>query len=87
MERVEQLKEIISQYWQLQPQEIHWGVPLNSRHLKNFSSLRMLRFLASVEEQFTVNIEAPEAITSFGDLLSLIEGQWARRSVPTSNEL
>ncbi len=77
MERVQQLKEIISNYWRLDAEEIDWDVQLNSQQLKNFSSLRLLRFLASFEERFSVSIDAPEAVKSFGDLLRLIEGEWS----------
>ncbi len=72
-EKVEQFKEIISNYWQMAPEEIAWETPLSGQALRNFSSLRMLRFLASVEERFGVTIADPDAIRRFSDLLTLIE--------------
>ncbi len=45
----------------------------NDRGLAAFSSLRMLRFLASVEEQFQINIQDPDAIKRFKDLWTLVE--------------
>lgn len=71
MERVEKLKEIISNYWQMAPEAIAWETQFNSQQLKNFSSLRMLRFLASVEERLCVHIEDTDAIRRFQDLLEL----------------
>lgn len=72
MDKTEHLKEIISNYWQLSDPQLDWGMEFNSRHLSNFSSLRMLRFLASVEERFRINIEDPDAIKSFEDLRKLV---------------
>ena len=73
MERVEQLKALIASYWQIPSDAVDWDLPLTGEHLKNFTSLRTLRFLASVEEQFHINIQEPGAITHFKDLLPLIE--------------
>jgi len=73
MEKTEQLKEVISRYWQLSDGNLDWAMELNSRNLSNFSSLRMLRFLASVEERFQISIADVEAIKSFQDLRKLVE--------------
>lgn len=72
-DKTEQLKEIISNYWQLSGQEIEWGTEFNSQRLSNFSSLRMLRFLASIEDRFKINIEDVDAIKSFQDLRQLVK--------------
>ena len=69
----EQLKEIISSYWQLSGQEIEWATEFNSQHLNNFSSLRMLRFLAGMEDRFKINIEDVDTIKSFQDLRQLVK--------------
>ena len=71
MEKAEQLKEILSSYWQVR--EVDWETPFNSQSLPNFSSLRMLRFLASVEDRFQISIEDVDAIRCFGDLLKRVE--------------
>lgn len=73
LDETEQLKEIISNYWQLSSQEIEWETEFNSQRLNNFSSLRMLRFLASVEERFQISIADVEGIKSFQDLRRLVE--------------
>ena len=72
MDKTAQLKDILSNYWQLSAEAIDWGIEFNSQHLKNFSSLRMLRFLASVEDRFKVSIEDMDAIRTFGDLLKVV---------------
>lgn len=71
MEKAGQLKQIISNYWQVQ--EIDWGTQFNSQNLRNFSSLRMLRFLAGVEERFKISIEDVDAIRCFEDLRRVVE--------------
>ncbi len=73
MEKAEQLKEVISRYWQLSDGNIDWAMELNSRNLSNFSSLRMLRFLAGVEERFQISIADLDAIKCFQDLRQLVE--------------
>lgn len=73
MEKTEQLKEIISNYWQLPAFGMDWDTELNHQHLKNFSSLRLLRFFSSVEEHLKICIEDPDAIKRFRDLLPLVE--------------
>ena len=72
MEKTGQLKELISNYWQIEVDAINWDTELSSQHLKNFSSLRALRFLASIEDLLRVQIEDPEAIKRFRDLLQLV---------------
>jgi acyl carrier protein len=72
MNKVEQLKELITNYWQVTPDAIEWDVEFNGRWLRNFSSLRMLRFIASVEEQLGVDIQDLDEIKSFRDLLRLV---------------
>jgi acyl carrier protein len=67
------LKDLITSYWQLDADGLTWDTELNSRGLRNFSSLRALRFFASVEADFDVNIEDPDLIRSFRDLLHLVE--------------
>ena len=73
METRAQLEAIIANYWQLSPEAIDWDLELNGRRLKNFSSLRLLRFLASVEEQCHVTVEDPDAVKRFCDVLNLVE--------------
>ena len=73
MEKAEQLKEVISRYWQISDGNLDWAMELNSRNLSNFSSLRMLRFLAGVEERFQINIVDLDAIKCFQDLRQLVE--------------
>lgn len=74
MSKTERLKELVSHYWQLPLEgDEDWETPLTQERLKNFSSLRLLRFFASVEERLDVSIEDPDAITSFKDLLRLID--------------
>ena len=73
MEQAAQLQAIIANYWQLPQEAMDWDLELNGRRLKNFSSLRLLRFLASVEERFNVTIEDPDAIKRFRDLLNLVQ--------------
>ena len=73
MENIARLQQIIAHYWQLPSEKLDWETPLTSQHLRNFSSLRLMRFLASVEECFKISIEQPDAIQRFGDLLNLIE--------------
>lgn len=73
LDETEQLKEIISSYWQISGQEIEWGTEFNSQRLNNFSSLRMLRFLASIEDRFKINIEDVDSIKSFQDLRQLVK--------------
>lgn len=73
MEKTEQLKEVISRYWQLSDGNLDWAMEFNAGNLNNFSSLRMLRFLASVEERFQISIADVEAIKSFQDLRQLVE--------------
>ncbi len=73
MEKADQLKEVISRYWQLSDGNVDWSMELNAGNLNNFSSLRMLRFLASVEERFQINIADVDAIKSFQDLRKLVE--------------
>ena len=80
MEKTEQLKELISNYWQIPVDTIDWDTQLSGQHLKRFSSLRALRFLASIEDLFQVHIEDPEAINSFRDVLRLMESQDAKPS-------
>ena len=72
LEKGEQLKELIATYWQIAADAISWDTELSSHQLKHVSSLRTLRFLASVEDRFHVNIEDPEVIKSFRDLLKLV---------------
>lgn len=72
MEKKDQLKDLLFNYWQISAPEIDWATPFNSQNLKNFSSLRMLRFLASIEEQFRISIEDVDAIRCFGDLLEAV---------------
>lgn len=67
-----QLREIIANYWQLDGDAIDWDVEFSSERLRNFSSLRMLRFLASVEERLEVSIANPDAIKRLRDLLRLV---------------
>lgn len=74
MEKTEQLQRIISHYWQFPSQEIDWAMEFNSQGLSNFSSLRMLRFLASVEDQFKIEFADVDAIRSFQDLRRIVEG-------------
>jgi len=73
VEKAEHLKDIIANYWQLSQEAIDWDLELNGQRLKNFSSLRLLRFLASVEEHFNITIEDPDAIKRFRDLLTLVQ--------------
>ena len=73
MEKAAQLQGIIANYWQLPQEAIDWDLELNGQRLKNFSSLRLLRFLASVEERFNVTVEDPDAIKRFRDLLTLVQ--------------
>ena len=68
MDRTDALKEIIFSYWHIEPESIQWDTPFSSQHLRTFSSLRMLRFLASVEESFQMTIEDPDAVRTFEDL-------------------
>lgn len=72
MEKIEQLKDLIAIYWQMTAEAVDWDTAFSSQHLKQFSSLRALRFLASVEDRFQVTIEDPEAIRSFRDLFNLV---------------
>ena len=72
MDRVERLKEIISNYWHLSVDAIDWDMEFTGQKLKNFTSLRVLRFLATVEEYLNVSIEDPDGIKSFRDLLHLV---------------
>lgn len=74
MDKVEALKKIIASYWQIDPDAIDWDMELGGRSLKNFSSLRMLRFIASVEEQLEVNIQDPSDLKRLRDLLRLATG-------------
>ena len=71
--KVEQLKELIASYWQIPEEAIDWETVFQSRQLRQYSSLRMLRFLASVEEQCHVTIDDPDAIKGFRDLLNLVD--------------
>lgn len=73
MEKLEQLKEIIARYWQISDGDLDWNTPFDSQSLPNFSSLRMLRFLASVEERFQMQLADVEAIRSFQDLRQWVE--------------
>ena len=73
MEQAAQLQAIIANYWQLPQEAMDWDLELNGQRLKNFSSLRLLRFLASVEERFNVTVEDPDAIKRFRDLLNLVQ--------------
>ena len=75
MENMQQLKEIISNYWQFDRDAIDWETEFNSQQLKNFTSLRMLRFLASVEERFAIHIEDVDSIKRFADLLRVVDGR------------
>lgn len=72
MDRVEQLKELIALYWSLDPRGVDGTVEFSGQRLSRYSSLRMLRFLASVEERFQVQIEEPDAIKTVSDLLRLV---------------
>ena len=74
MEKTEQLKEVISRYWQLSEGNLNWTMEFSSRNLNNYSSLRMLRFLAGVEERFQISIADVGAIKSFQDLRQLVVG-------------
>ena len=65
--KTEQLKDIISKYWQLSPEAIDWETEFKRQPLQRLSSLRMLRFLASVEEHLQVTIRDPDAIKTFRD--------------------
>ena len=67
MEKIERLKEIISSYWQVDPDESGWETRFDGQ-IKTFTSLRMLRFFASIEDRFQVEIEDPDAILTFADL-------------------
>lgn len=73
MEKAEQLKEVISRYWQLSDGNLDWSMEFSSSALNNFSSLRMLRFLAGVEERFQISIADVDGIKSFQDLRNLVE--------------
>ena len=73
MEKTEHLQKIISNYWQLPGPEMDWATEFNSRNLNNFSSLRMLRFLASIEDQMEITIEDVDAVRSFQDLRRIVE--------------
>jgi acyl carrier protein len=73
MDKVEQLRGIIANYWHVAPEAIDWETEFG-RWLKNFSSLRMLRFIASVEEQLEINLEDLDGLKSFGDLRRLVGG-------------
>ena len=73
MENADQLEKIISHYWQLSGQDLDWTMEFNSRNLSNFSSLRMLRFLASIEDQLKITIEDVDAIRNFQDLRRIVE--------------
>lgn len=72
MEKTEQLREVISRYWQLSEGNLNWTMEFSSRNLNNYSSLRMLRFLAGVEERFQISIADVGAIKSFEDLRQLV---------------
>lgn len=74
MEKEGQLQEIISNYWQISAEALDWGTPFSSQALRNFSSLRMLRFLASVEERLQISIQDVDAIRCFGDLRKAVLG-------------
>ena len=73
MGKMEELKEFILHYWQLSNPSIDWTMQFNSKHLNNFSSLRMLRFLAGIEERFKISIENVDAVRTFEDLLQLVK--------------
>ncbi len=73
MEKADQLKEVISRYWQIGEGNLDWNMELSNRTLSNFSSLRVLRFLASVEEKFQISIADVDGIKSFQDLRKLVE--------------
>ena len=72
-EKAEHLKQLISRYWQIPAPGVDWSTRFDSQHLSNFSSLRVLRFFASVEERFQINLEALDAIKSFEDLRQRVE--------------
>ena len=71
--KLERLKELIASYWELDGDRINWDVEFSSRGLRNFSSLRALRFLASVEADLGISIEDPDLVKILRDLLSLVE--------------
>ena len=73
MEKSEQLKEVIARYWQLSDGNLDWAMELNGKNLNNYSSLRVLRFLASVEERFQITLADVDPIKSFEDLRRLVE--------------
>jgi acyl carrier protein len=72
MDKVDALKGLITSYWHLNPDAIDWDSEFN-RSLKSFSSLRMLRFIASVEEQLGITIDDLDRVKSFRDLLRLVD--------------
>ena len=72
MNKEQQLKELILTYWGISDASMDWNTEFNSQHLSNFSSLRMLRFLAGVEDRFKVTIEDVDNIRRFQDLLGLV---------------
>lgn len=66
------LQALLTSYWQLQDGPLNWETRFNSRGVNAYSSLRMLRLLASVEDRFGITIEDPDAIRTFGDLLAVV---------------
>lgn len=72
-EKAERLKEIICHYWQIPAPGVDWATRFDSQHLSNFSSLRVLRFFASVEERFQISLEELDAIKTFEDLRQRVE--------------
>jgi hypothetical protein len=72
MDRVGELTSLIASYWHVPPDSLNWDTELSPIGLRQFTSLRWMRFLASVEERFGITVADPDTIRSFRDLRRLV---------------
>ena len=70
---IEELKDLFSEYWQIDKKKINLETRLDDESLKNKSSIRFLKFIAAIESNFSVRIKNVNNIWTLKDIIDNIE--------------
>jgi len=66
------LKELFSEFWEIDISKIHDKLEFDNSVINNFSSIRFYQFIAALESNFDVKISKINEILTYGDLVKNI---------------
>ena len=58
----EELKSFISEFWGLKMGEVNDSTRFNAETIKGFTSIKFYRFVAALEDKFSINVKNVERI-------------------------